>query len=100
MLDRLPPPGPSFLREHAVVSNGRTLRAGMSRPTTTDEGWWLAVMWVADDEGVVPFVDLAPAAGPRPEPPLAILGPSLSGALSGMILEDAGRLSIPFTTGL
>jgi hypothetical protein len=70
----------------------------MSRPTTTDEGWWLAVMWVADDEGVVPFVDLAPAAGPRPEPPLAILGPSLSGALSGMILEDAGRLSIRLAT--
>ncbi len=70
----------------------------MSRPTTTDDGWWLAVMWVADDEAVVPFVDLAPAAGPRPEPPLAILGPSLSGALSGMILEDAGRLSIRLAT--
>src|SRR4029077_11357200 len=91
-------PGPSFLREHALEARGRPLRAGMSRPTTTDDGWWLAIAWVADDEGVVPFVDLAPAAGPPPAPPLAILGPSLSGALSGLILEDAGRLSIPLAT--
>ena len=98
MPERLPPPGPSFLREHAVESNGRTLRAGLSRPTTTDDGWWLAVAWVADDDGVVSFVDLAPAAGPRPEPPLALLGPTLAGGLSGMILEDAGRLSIRLAT--
>src|SRR5207253_719645 len=67
-------------------------------PTTTDDGWWLAIAWVADDDGVVPFVELAPASGPRPEPPLARLGPSLAGALSGMILEDAGRLSIRLAT--
>jgi len=70
----------------------------MSRPTTTDDGWWLAVAWVADEEGIVPFTDLAPAAGPRPEPPLGRLGPSLAGALSGMILEDEGRLSIRLAT--
>jgi hypothetical protein len=70
----------------------------MSQPATTDDGWWLALVWVADDDGVVSFVDLAPAAGPRPEPPLARLGPSVSGALSGMILEDAGRLSIRLAT--
>ena len=98
MPDRLPVPGSSFLREHALEANGRGLRVGMSRPTTTDDGWWLAVAWIADDDGVVSFVDLAPAAGPRPEPPLAMLGPSLSGALSGMILEDAGRLSIRLAT--
>jgi hypothetical protein len=74
------------------------LRAGLTRPTTTDDGWWLAIAWVADDDGVVSFVDLAPAAGPRPEPPLAILGPSLAGGLSGLILEDAGRLSIRLAT--
>ena len=51
-------------------------------------------MWVADDDGVVSFRDVAPAAGPPPEPPLARLGPSLSGALSGFILEDAGRLQV------
>ncbi len=98
MPDRLPPPGPSFLREHAVEANGRSFRAGMSRPTTTDDGWWLAIAWIADDDGIVSFVDLAPAAGPRPEPPLAMLGPALAGALSGMILEDAGHLSIRLAT--
>jgi hypothetical protein len=96
--DRLPSPGPSFLREQAFERTGRTLRVGLSRPTTTDDGWWLAIAWVADDDGIVSFVDLAPAAGPRPEPPLARLGPSLAGALSGLILEDAGRLCIRLAT--
>ena len=98
MPDRLPPPGPSFLREHAVEAPGRTLRVGMSRPTTTDDAWWLAMLWVADADGVVSFRDLAPASGPPPDPPLARLGPSLAGSLSGMILEEAGRLSIRVAT--
>lgn len=51
-------------------------------------------MWVADDEGVVSFRDVAAAAGPPPDPPLGRLGPALSGALSGMILEDGGRLQM------
>ena len=70
----------------------------MSRPTTTDDGWWLTVLWVVDDDGVVSLRDLAPAAGPPPDPPLARLGPALAGSLSGMILEDAGRLSIRVAT--
>lgn len=98
MPDRLPPPGPSFLREHDVRIGDRRLRAGMSRPTTTDDGWWLAVLWVADDDGVVSMRDLAAAAGPPAAPPLARLGPSLAGALSGLILEEAGRLSIRLAT--
>jgi hypothetical protein len=98
MPDRLPLPGPSFLREHALEARGRRLRAGMSRPTTTDDGWWLAIAWIGDDDGIVSFADLAPAAGPRPEPPLAILGPALAGGLSGMILEDQGRLAIRLAT--
>ena len=97
MPDRLPPPGPSYLREHAVEAGGRLLKAGMSRPTTTDD-WWLAVLWVADEDGVVSFRDLAPPAGPPPDPPLARLGPSLAGSLSGMILEESGRLSIRVAT--
>jgi hypothetical protein len=96
--DRLPSPGPSFLREQQLEVRGRVLRVGMSQPTTTDDGWWLAIVWVSDEEGVVSFVDLAPAGGPRPEPPLARLGPSLAGALSGLILEDAGRLCIRLAT--
>jgi hypothetical protein len=98
MPDRLPPPGPSFLREHELNVRDRRLLAGMSRPTTTDDGWWLAIMWVADDDGVVVFRDLAPAAGPPADPPLARLGPSFAGSLSGMILEEAGRLCIRIAT--
>ena len=52
------------------------------------------MLWVADDDGVVSFRDLAPAAGPPPDPPLARLGPAVAGALSGFILEDAGRLQL------
>jgi hypothetical protein len=92
--DRLPPPGPSYLREQAIRVGDRTLRAGMGRPTEAPDGWWLTVVWVADDDGVVSFRDVAPAAGPPPDPPLARLGPGISGALSGLILEDAGRLQM------
>jgi hypothetical protein len=92
--DRLPPPGPSFLREHEVRIGDRALRAGMARPSEAPDGWWIALMWVTDDEGVVSFRDVAPASGPPPDPPLGRLGPSLSGALSGLILEDAGRLQM------
>ena len=97
--DRLPVPGTSFLREQPLTTAaGRPFRVGLTRPSTTDDGWWLAVAWIADDGGVASFVDLGPAAGPRPEPPLAQLGPALAGGLSGMILEDAGRLSIRLAT--
>ena len=98
MPDRLPTPGPSFIREHELRVGDRRLLAGMTRPTTTDDGWWLAILWVADDDGVVVFRDLAPAAGPPPDPPLVRLGPALAGSLSGMILEEAGRLSIRVAT--
>jgi hypothetical protein len=92
--DRLPAPGPSFLREQPVRIGERAFRAGMGRPSEAPDGWWLAVLWVADDAGVVAFTDVAPSAGPPPDPPLARLGPSISGALSGLILEDAGRLQL------
>lgn len=90
---RLPAPGPSFLREHDLRIRDQVLRIGMSRPTT-DDGWWLAIMWVADGTGVIPFRDLAPVSGPPAEPPLARLGPSLAGELSGWIAEEDGRLAI------
>lgn len=66
----------------------------MSRPSDAPDGWWLTMLWVIDDEGVISFRDAGPSAGPPPEPPLARLGPALSGALSGLILEDAGRLQL------
>jgi hypothetical protein len=94
MPDRLPAPGPSFLREHPVRVGDRIFQAGMSRPSDAPDGWWLAIVWVADADGVVSFRDVAPDAGPPPDPPLARLGPAISGALSGLILEDDGRLQM------
>jgi len=66
----------------------------MARPSDAPDNWWLAVLWVADDEGVLSFRDVAPEAGPPPDPPLGRLGPAISGVLSGLILEDAGRLQM------
>ena len=70
------------------------LVVGMSRPSSPADDWWTAILWVAAPDGLASFVELAPAAGPPPEPPLARLGPALAGGLSGLILEDAGRLQI------
>jgi hypothetical protein len=95
--DRLPPPGPSWLREHDVRIGERVLRAGMSRPSNGPDDWWLAVMWVADDEGVVSFTSVAPTSGPPAEPPLARVGRALAGGLSGFIREEDGRLAIRLT---
>jgi len=66
----------------------------MSRPSSPADDWWTAVLGVAGVDGLATFAELAPAAGPPPDPPLARLGPSLAGGLSGLILEDAGRLQI------
>ncbi|HEX5148594.1 MAG TPA: hypothetical protein VFW02_05895 [Candidatus Limnocylindrales bacterium] len=94
MPDQLPPPGPSYLREQPVRVGEATYRAGMAKPSEAPDGWWLGILWVTDDTGVLSFRDLAPKAGPPAEPPLARLGPAISGALSGLILEDAGRLQM------
>jgi hypothetical protein len=92
--DRLPAPGPSFLREQVIRLGDRALHAGMARPSDAPDGWWLAILWVSDDAGVVSFREVAPESGPPPDPPLARLGPAISGALSGLILEDGGRLQM------
>jgi hypothetical protein len=93
MAARLPAPGPSYLKEQEVVLGDRRVLAGISRPVESDE-WWLAVLWAGDQDGLVTFADLAPVAGPPPEPPAARIGMTLGGGLSGLILEDAGRLQI------
>ena len=91
----LPAPGPSFLREQELVVRDRRLHAGMSRPSAPADDWWTAILWIADDaDRLVSFVELAPVAGPPPEPPITRLGPALAGGLSGLILEDAGRLQV------
>jgi hypothetical protein len=97
MSQRLPAPGPSYIREETVTLRGpkgepgRRLRAGMTRPSQTDDGWWLTHLWLADDDGVVEATDIAPAGGPPPGTPLEQLGPRLAGALSGLIAEEGGR---------
>jgi len=63
----------------------------MTVPSVTDDGWWLAHVYVADDDGVVDALQLAPAGGPPPGTPIAALGPQLAGALSGLIAEEDGR---------
>lgn len=94
MPDRLPPPGPSFIREREVRIGELVALVGMSRPSTLDDGWWLTVLWVHDHEGVVSFRDLVLAANVPHEPPIVRLGPLIAGGLSGMILEEDRRLSI------
>lgn len=94
MPERLPAPGPSFLREQELRAGDLRLVAGMSRPMIPTDDWWTTILWIAAEDGLATFVELAPSAGPPPEPPLARLGPSLAGGLSGLILEDAGRLQI------
>jgi len=95
--DRLPPPGPSFIREQDVRIGDRRLHAGMSRPTNGPDEWWLTVLWVADDAGVASFTDVAPTGGPPAEPPLARLGPAIAGSLAGLIREENGRLAVRLT---
>jgi len=103
---RLPVPGPSFLKEQVVRPPAGTppttpeRLVGMARPSTPADDWWMTYLWVFDADGIVPFVDLAAVAGPPPEPPLARMGPAFAGALSGLILEDAGRLQIRLALGV
>jgi hypothetical protein len=63
----------------------------MTSPSATDDGWWLAHLWVADDLGIVEALEVAPAAGPPPGTPITAMGPRLAGALSGLIAEEDGR---------
>jgi hypothetical protein len=64
------------------------------------DDWWVSLLWVADDDGLVSFRDLGPTAGPPPDPPLQRLGPLIAGALSGMILEDGGRQMLRLRMGV
>jgi hypothetical protein len=65
----------------------------MTQPTS-DDGWWLAVVWASHDDEIVSLRDIAPKAGPPPGPPLLTLGPLFAGALSGMLAEENGRQAL------
>jgi len=76
----------------ATGESGRKLIAGMSEPSVMDDGWWLTHLWVAGESGsIVEAIEVAPAAGPPPGPPLTAIGPRVAGALSGLIAEEDGR---------
>jgi len=90
----LPAPGPSFLREVALHPRGRAMRAGMGVPTAMPDGWWIALLWVADADGLVSCRDVAPAAGPPPEAPVERIGALLAGGLSGFVEEGGGRQAV------
>jgi hypothetical protein len=95
--ERLPHPGPGYLKPFQLSVGDRRLEAGMARPQAGPDDWWLGVLWITDDEGVISFRDVGPAAGPPPDPPLMRLGPAFAGALSGMVLEEDGRLCVRLT---
>ncbi len=78
----------------APLGGHATAVVGMTKPSTTDDGWWLAVLYARDDLGVLEAEEFAPRSGPPPVPPLFVLGPALVGALSGLVLEEGGRQQI------
>lgn len=93
---RLPSPGPSFIREEDVTLANRAPDAvpvviGLTAPSVLDDGWWLTHLWAQDAQGVVSARDAAPAAGPPSGPPLLSMGPLLAGALAGLIDQEDGR---------
>src|SRR5688500_11409919 len=94
MPERLPAPGPSFLREQELRGGDRGPPGGRRRPSMPAGEGRGGLLGAAAGGGPAWCVGLAPAAGPPPDPPLARLGPARAGGLSGMILEDAGRLQI------
>jgi hypothetical protein len=63
----------------------------MLKPSIMDDGWWLTTLWAEDEEGVIEARAVAPLAGPAPGPPLQVIGPILSGALMGLLDQEAGR---------
>ncbi len=95
--ERLPAPGPSYIREETITlwgpigTPGRRLSAGMTAPSVMDDGWWLTHLWVAHESGIVDATEVAPPGGPPPGTPLGALGPRVAGALSGLIDQEDGR---------
>jgi hypothetical protein len=93
-------PGPSYVRGETVRLHagpndpGHTVALGMTQPTSTEEDWWLVVMWASDEDEIVSLRDIAPKAGPPPGPPLLTVGPLFTGALSGLLAEENGRQAL------
>ncbi|MFM8403269.1 MAG: hypothetical protein ACKN98_01835 [Candidatus Limnocylindrus sp.] len=92
--ERLPLPGTSFLKERSIVIEGRAageIRAGATQPSTLPDGWWIALFWVQDGEGVVSCREVAPFAGPPPITPLERYGVLMTNALGDLLAVEDGR---------
>ncbi len=102
--ERVPSPGPSFARAQPFRLQtgddlGPRVRMGMTKPTILDDGWWIFTLWVEDDDGVIEARTIAPDAGPPPGAPLAVVGPTLSNALMGLLDQEDGRQLIRMRMG-
>lgn len=92
--ERLPLPGTSFLKERPIAIEGRAageIRAGATQPTTLPDGWWIALFWVQDNEGVVSCREVAPLAGPPPIAPLERYGVLMTNGLGDLLAVEDGR---------
>ena len=83
-----------MLLRAAQTKPAARLRAGLSKPSQTDDGWWLTHLWLADEGGIVEASLIAPPAGPPPGAPLQTIGPRLAGALAGLIAQEQDRQMI------
>lgn len=93
-LERLPLPGTSFIKERSMIIEGRPqgeIRAGSTQPSTMPDGWWIALFWVQDNEGVVSCREVAPLAGPPPISPLERYGVLMTNGLGDLLAVEEGR---------
>jgi hypothetical protein len=96
----------SYLRERTVrpgrrevgaardPGDDRPIHLGMDRPSLSPDGWWTTLAWARDEHGIVSCLDVAPRAGPPPDPPLMRMGPVFAGALAGFVAEIGGRQAL------
>jgi hypothetical protein len=55
------------------------------------DGWWIALFWAQDADGVISCRDAAPLAGPPPTPPLERYGALMTNGLGDLLAVEAGR---------
>ena len=92
--ERLPLPGTSFIKVRPMIIEGRAqgeIRAGSTQPSTLEDGWWIALFWVQDAEGVVSCREVAPLAGPPPVTPLERYGVLMTNGLGDLLAVEDGR---------
>ena len=92
--ERLPLPGSSFLKLQPILIEGRgtdEIRAGAAQPSTMPDGWWIALFWVQDGDGVVSCREVAPLAGPPPVTPLERYGVLMTNGLGDLLAVEEGR---------